>query len=67
MRKKKAPVVKKVVLTPKSVLRVVVPPKHAPVVVADQSARTVEIVPVPLPVVRKKRGWWQELFSPYEE
>jgi hypothetical protein len=67
-RKKPAPVVvNKVALEPGHVVSVTVPPDHTPVVVADHGERRVEIVPVPLPVVRAKRGWWQEMFGPYED
>jgi hypothetical protein len=64
---KKPVVVNKVALVPGHVVSISVPPDHTPVVVADHDERRVEIVPVPLPVVRAKRGWWQEMFSPYEE
>jgi predicted dinucleotide-binding enzyme len=67
-RKKPAPVVvNKVALQPGHVVSVTVPVDHTPVVVADHGERRVEIVPVPLPVVRAKRGWWQEMFGPYED
>lgn len=66
-RKKPPPVVvNKVALMPGHVVSVTVPPDHTPVVVADHGERRVEIVPVPLPVVRKKT-WWKEMFGPYEE
>ena len=65
-RKKPPPVVvNKLALRPGHIVSVTVPVDHTPVVVADHGERRVEIVPVPLPVVRKK-SWWQEMFGPQD-
>jgi len=60
MKRKKKPVVKKVVLPRGGVARVVVPKGHAPVVAAV-APDVVEIVPVP--VEKAKRGWWSWLME----
>jgi len=64
MSKKNRPKVKlkKVVLTPVSVLQVKVPPGIVPVVVADPERRVVEIAPVVK--AKAKKSWWAEIFGP---
>lgn len=52
--------VKEVVLPPAGIVRVVAPPGVVPVVAVDPVKRVVEIVPVP---VKKKTGWWEQLFG----
>ena len=64
-RKKPPVVVNKVALRPGHVLSATVPVGHAPVVVQDHEERRVEIVPVPLPVVKEKR-WWERMFGPQD-
>lgn len=54
----KTPEVRKIVVPPDVVVRVVTPPGTMPVVLTDQRARTVEIVPVP-----KTKSWWQTFFG----
>lgn len=57
----KKPKIKKVVLTPATVLQVVVPKDIVPVVAQDPEARTVEIVPVPRSHQRK--SWWDSFWG----
>ena len=57
----KKPKIKKVVLTPATVLQVVVPKDIVPVVAQDPEARTVEIAPVPRSHQRK--SWWETLWG----
>jgi hypothetical protein len=57
----KKPKIKKIKLTPATVLQVVVPKDIVPVVAQDPEARTVEIVSVPRSHQRK--SWWESFWG----
>lgn len=55
---RKIPKVRRIVVPPDVVVKVVTPVGTQPVVMTDQKTRTVEIVPVP-----KVKSWWQTFFG----